>query len=550
MNLRTAYHLTKVLTYSQLRATSRIRGRLDFLRRPSAILLIDATVFVGASVVAQKLVSILTTAISTSTGSSLAVQAMVDLPVFLMFLVMLSGLLWELSYSFSFTSTDMINHLPITAAEYVLASSASLAFSYSIYVAVGLGGALGLALQFGLLNAWIITVLMSLVAVLIGAFGIEALRAFTNRVSSLLYKRSGRAVMILRLVVLIVVFVFFQLVFNPTIMLSLLGSIAGSVQGALYFPLVWPSLAVASFLQDNLPSASLYVFLTFLLCGFFFSACARLRQAYWMPMPVSVKLSTATYAPRAGFLSRLGLNPTESAIVRKDFRSLSRRREMARFLAIPILIVASLLIPSLMSTTSESPASSMGILFWFFPLIFGLTIFALFTSMISVGQEGAGVWNLYSSPLLPSEFVRAKVTANIILSLPIAMAFWLGITLLGHASFKSSLAILLVLTALVLVESFVGLALGAKYPDFSETIRSRFIRLTGMLTGMLLGVTIAGAILAPYGLYVLFKLQWLDNNMYFAVACFASLTLTALISAIAYRACVSSTKKLLAGLPV
>jgi hypothetical protein len=67
---------------------------------------------------------------------------------------------------------------------------------------------------------------------------------------------------------------------------------------------------------------------------------------------------------------------------------------------------------------------------------------------------------------------------------------------------------------------------------------------------MLLGVTIAGAILAPYGLYVLFKLQWLDNNMYFAVACFASLTLTALISAIAYRACVSSTKKLLAGLPV
>jgi hypothetical protein len=474
---------------------------------------------------------------------------MVDLPIFLMFLIMLSGLLWELSYSFSFTSTDMINHLPITAAEYVLASSASLAFSYSIYVAVGLGAALGLALQFGLIYAWIITVLMSLVAVLIGAFGLEALRAFTNRVSSLLYKRSGRAVMILRLVVLIAVFVFFQLVFNPTIMLSLLGSIAGSVQRASYFPLVWPSLAVASFIEDNLPSASLYAFLTFLLCGFFFLACARLRQVYWMPMPVSVRLSAATYAPRPGFLSRLGLNPAESAIIKKDFRSLSRRREMARFLAIPILIVASMLIPSLMST-SGSPASSSGVMFWFFPLTFGVTFFALFTSMISVGQEGSAVWNLYSSPLMPREFVRAKVTANIILSLPIAMAFWLGITLLGHASFRSSLAFLLVLTALMLAESFVGLALGVRYPDFGETIRSRFIRLTGMLTGMLLGMAVAGAILAPYGLYVLFKLQWLDNNMYFAVACFASLTLTALISAIAYRACVSSTKKLLAGLPV
>jgi hypothetical protein len=549
MNLKSAYQLTKVLTFSQLRATRSIRGRLDFLRRPSAIVLIDAGAFIVALLVAQRLASIFTATVLTSTGSSLAVQVMVDLPIFLMFLVMLSGLLWELSYSFNFTSTDMINHLPITAAEYVLGSSASLAFSYSIYVAVGLGAALGLALQFGLIYAWIITVLMSFVGVLIGAFGLEALRAFTNRASSLLYKRSGRAIMILRLVVLIIVFVFFQLIFNPTIMLSLLGSIAGNVQGAVYFPLVWPSLAVASFIEDNFLSASLYAFLTFLLCGFFFLACARLRQAYWMPVPVSVKLSTATYAPSAGFLSRLGLNPAESAIVRKDFRSLSRRREMARFLAIPILIVASLLIPSLVST-SQSPASSMGIMFWFFPLIFGVTIFALFTSMISVGQEGSAFWNLYSSPLLPGEFVRAKVTANIILSLPIAIAFWLGITLLGHTSFKSSLAILLVLAALILVESFVGLALGAKYPDFSETIRSRFIRLTGMLTGMLLGATVAGAILAPYGLYILLKLQWLDNNIYFAAACFASVTLTALISAVAYRACVSSTKKLLAGLPV
>jgi hypothetical protein len=378
MNLRAAYQLTKVLTFSQLRATRTIRGRLDFLRRPSAIVLIDTAAFIVACLVAQRLASIFIAPISTSTGSS---------------------------------------------------------------------------------------------------------------------------------------------------------------------------LAVASFIEDNLLSASLYAFLTFLLCGFFFLACVRLRQAYWMPMPVSVKLSTATYAPSAGFLSRLGLNPTESAIVKKDFRSLSRRREMARFLAIPILIVASLLIPSLVST-SQSPASSLGIMFWFFPLIFGVTFFALFTSMISVGQEGSAVWNLYSSPLLPRELVKAKATANIILSLPIAITFWLGITLLGHTSFKSSLAILLVLAALILVESFVGLALGAKYPDFSETIRSRFIRLTGMLTGMLLGMAVAGAILVPYGLYVLFKFQWLDSNIYFAAACFASLTLTALISAVAYRACISSTKKLLAGLPV
>jgi hypothetical protein len=235
--------------------------------------------------------------------------------------------------------------------------------------------------------------------------------------------------------------------------------------------------------------------------------------------------------------------------VRKDFRSLSRRREMARFLAIPIVIVASMLIPSLIST-SRRPASSLGVLSWVLPLILGVTYFALFTSMISVGQEGSAVWNLYSSPLSPKEFVRAKVTANVVLSLPVAITFWLGMTLLGHVSFKSSLAILLILIALILAESLVGFTLGVKYPDFSETIRSRFIRLTGMLTGMLLGMAIAGIVLAPYGIYVLFKLQWLDNNTYFAVACFASLTLTSLILTIAYRASLSSSKKLLASLLV
>jgi hypothetical protein len=170
--------------------------------------------------------------------------------------------------------------------------------------------------------------------------------------------------------------------------------------------------------------------------------------------------------------------------------------------------------------------------------------------MISIGQEGSAVWNLYSSPILPREFVRAKASVIIILSLPIAIAFWFGATLLGHASFRSSLAFLLALIALVLVESFLGLALGVRFPDFGETIRSRFIRLPGMLAGMLLGVAVAGVILAPYGLYVFFKFQWLDRDIYFGVVSFASLVLTALLSAIAYRVCVSSSRKLFAGLPV
>jgi len=90
-----------------------------------------------------------------------------------------------MSYSSGFMSTDMINYLPISASEYVLASSLSLVYAYSPFLALGLGGALGIVLKFGLFGAWIMTAAMSLFAMFIGALGLEVLKAFTNRASSL-----------------------------------------------------------------------------------------------------------------------------------------------------------------------------------------------------------------------------------------------------------------------------------------------------------------------------------------------------------------------------
>jgi hypothetical protein len=543
MNPKTVYRLALVLTISQLRAT-RSGSRLDFLRRPSAILLMDAVAFVGAFLFTQRFASIIT-----SQSPSSVFQLIANLPMFLIFLVMLSGLLWELSYSSSFTSTDMINYLPVSAGEYVLASSASIVFSYSVFLAVGLGIALALALLSGLVDVWAAVAVMSLVAMLIGAFGVEALRALTNRASSLLYKRSGKPVLILRMLILIVALASFQIVFNPRLMLFVLEGVTGGVKAAWYFPLVWPSLAVLSFLEADLTSAFFYAILTLAFATTLFLVSSRLRQIYWMPMPVSVRLSAMAYAPRVGLLNMLGLNPTEAAIVRKDFKSLTRRREMARILAVPVVIVVSMVIPSLM-TADERPFLFSNVMFWAFPLLLGVLLFVLMNSMTSVGQEGHAVWNLYSSPISPKEFVKAKVSVNLTLSWPIALVFWLGITLLGHPSLRSSIAFLLVSTALIPVESLLGLIVGVRFPDFSETVRSRFVRLPSMLIGMLMGMFSAGVILAPYALYMFLKLPLMNTDMYFLFASFGSLTSMALISAIGYRMCLSQTKKFFTELPI
>ncbi len=543
MNLKTVHSLALVLIVSQLRATRRTSNRLGALRRPSAVLLIDGLAFLGAYMLTQRLTPIVTN------GSHLAVQVNVDLPMFLIFVVMLSGLLWEISYSFAFTSTDMVNYLPISAAEYVLASSVSTVFSYSIFLAGGLGVALSLAQQFGLLRLWFVTAAMSLVAVFIGAFGVEMMRSFTNRASSLFYRRSGRPVLILRTIVLIAAIVSFQLAFNPRFVIIILGGVTAGAQAAWYFPLVWPSLTVVQLLGAKWVSSSLYAVLSLALTSSFYLAATKLRQIYWMTTPVSVRLPAGAYTSKTGLLRRLGLDDAESAIVRKDFRSLTRRREMARFLALPVLIVISMLIPSLMSTEEQPPLFS-NVISWAFPLMLGIISFALLNSMISIGQEGHSIWSLYAAPISPRELVRAKVGANLILTLPVAGAFWLGVTLLGHQSLKTSTAFLLILIATSLVESLVGVMVGLRFPDFNETIRSRFIRIPGMLLGMLIGAIAEGILLVPYGFYLFLEVTSMNRDAYFILASLVTVGLATLTSNIAYRYCLSRAKRLLQEIPV
>ncbi len=532
MNLRTVYRLAKVFTFSQVRATGK-SSVFDFLRKTSVILLIDIVAFIIALVFSRALSIVLT-------DPSLAVQVMVNLPMFLLFMLMLSGLMLEMSYSSGFMSTDMVNYLPISASEYVLASSLSLVYAYSPFLALGLGGALGIVLKFGLFGAWIMTAAMSLFAMFIGALGLEVLKAFTNRASSLLYKRSGKTVLFLRMIVLIASFVFMQLLFNPQVMFFILGKVTGAATAASYIPLFWPSLAITGFTDANLMRASLYAFLTIAFSGVLLLVSVRLRQVYWVPVPVSVKLSTGTYAPKPGILGRLGLNPAESAVIRKDFKSLTRRREMANYLAIPVVMMATMVIPSLFSKNGFS--LSRDAMFLAFPLAFGAMLFAYMNSSVSVGQEGPAFWNIQSSPLSPGEFVRAKVGSNLIISLPLALVFWIGIVLLGHPALRTTIAFLVILVALILTESFIGLTVGIMFPDFTETVRNRFISISGALLGMFLAALAAGVLLAPFGIYFFIKT---GNVLHFILVSVITLALTALISTVSYRICIYKAGELI-----
>ena len=65
------------------------------------------------------------------------------------------------------------------------------------------------------------------------------------------------------------------------------------------------------------------------IAGLFFLAVAlNKRFGLYEPPAITVSRGVGVYAPKTGFLGRIGFSAVEAALVRKDFRAYTRRREL------------------------------------------------------------------------------------------------------------------------------------------------------------------------------------------------------------------------------
>lgn len=495
MKIRTVYELAVVLTRSQIRGTQRSKTLARIFGEPRIILLVD---FVLLVVLGLGGYSLLSTGPSFLRKAVIGIEAgaLAGVPVAIAFSVILFGVLYEISQPIQSLSTDLVNWLPISPAEYVAGSTLSESYIYSFMLSLLLGLLLGPALVFGMAQVWLAAALMATVALAIGACVVEVLDAITNRISSSFYKKSGRSAMFFRLALTIILLVFVQLLFSGQIIVYLLQSVIQTVRIAWFVPVVWPSLAVLGASQGNA-----FTFLTFATLSSIFAAglfwvATNFRARFWVPVPVSVRLSTKTYHPRGGSIRLPWLGIPEMAVLRKDLRSLTRRREMARFLAIPFVLALSMGL-SFLPLGSRSTPDAPGLLAVIPVYILPISIFVGILAMTSIGQEGYAVWNLYAAPMKPSLLLRAKMLYAALLGIgfsvgmlvllsfilpPVATYFWI-IFALG--------------IAVVMEESAIGIYFGARFPDFREMVRSRYVGVWGSLFGMLVGIIAAALTAIP-----------------------------------------------------
>jgi hypothetical protein len=491
-----AFKLSIVLTKSQLRGYQRRRFIARLFGDPRIILVADAAMLTVPALLGYVLLSGVLPIEVENAVREIEAQALSGTPTLLAFSVILFGILSEISQPMQSMSTDLVNWLPISPGEYVAASTISLSYTYSFMLSLLLGVSLGPAALFNMVPVWGVTAVMSVLSLFTGASVVELLRALTNRISSSFYRKSGRSGIFVRLVLTIIVLVFFQLLFSGRIIVYVLQGTMQTIRAAWFVPVIWPSLAVISGSEGDVLTSTTFGILTF---GFFvllFLVAVRFRALYWVPVPVSIRLTNQKYRPIAGARAFPGFGVAESAIFRKDIRSLTRRREMARLLAIPFVLAISLgvsLFP--ISGTSVSEGGGFYVLV---PVhVMPVAIFCSIMSMTSIGQEGNAVWNLYVAPITPRQLLKVKLVTPVLFGLAFSVAMLLFLELFLKIALANFFVLLGLSVPVVLAESAIGLYFAAKFADFRDVIRTRFVTVWGSLFGTFISLLLAAVTASP-----------------------------------------------------
>jgi hypothetical protein len=341
--------------------------------------------------------------------------------------------------------------------------------------------------------------LLSALSLLLGAFIVEFLRAIMNRVSSTVYKKRGRLAMAIRLIALILLFSIVQMAFQPYVLYWALGEIVGGIELAWVVPFVWPSTAIISLAAYDWLKTTLFVSLSTLFALAAYETASQLRRKYWSPVPISISLdASGEYLPRGSTGTGFGFNPIASALAMKEFRALLRRRELSRFIAIPIVLAISFLVPTL---TSPSDMSGRGP--GFFLAAFIPFLIPLMFSSISIGHEGNSVMNLLSLPIKPTDLIKGKLAPTWLIASLSTIGIITVMEILAPIGLSNVLATLAVSAMAIVINSFIGLGIGARWPDYTVGSRSRYITLKGFIIGTILSGFATLAVYAPVGLHIM-----------------------------------------------
>jgi len=391
--------------------------------------------------------------------------------------------------------------LPITWEEHTLASTVAnlLGFSLASIILIGSGMAVA-SIFLEVVPCAVFTILTLLASAFLASITTEIFRILQVRLIGAVYKSSGRAAVWVRFLGSLVFLIAFYVVWFA--LTSGAGSIAliemvASAQGAVWFiPYVWLGVALAAFLGGLLAQTIIFSLASLLFILVLFYVAVRLNARFGLYEPPAVTVSRGVYVPKVGLLGKLGFSSLESAVIRKDFKAFTRRRELTYIFIMPLVFILMPLMQYLGALGRPVAPEVSPFLFAWILLAPGV-IMAVMLGLMIIGEEGGSVWLFFSSPITARSLVKCKYAFVTIFSCMVTLVCGVIGILVAHPSPQLVIPLLIESVLLILALGAVSLGAGIRGADFVEVPRPKMFRPLTAFANMLLCLVLTLAILSP-----------------------------------------------------
>src|SRR5207245_11605690 len=169
---------------------------------------------------------------------------------------------------------------------------------------------------------------------------------------------------------LIAVRVVTQLLFSGVFLNHIISSHVGNAAAARFVPVFRPTLAITKLLQSDFLGSAGFLGLSIALFLLLSYIALSLRAKYWAVTPGAIHFAGAGSVSGPSWLGYLGLGSPSIAMLRREIRSATRRKEVIRLMAIPIIMHIMISFPAIFSSDPSLSSDTAPIipLFIFFSL--------------------------------------------------------------------------------------------------------------------------------------------------------------------------------------
>jgi hypothetical protein len=404
------------------------------------------------------------------------------------------------------TSSQVPYWLPVTWQEHTMASILASLMGFPLASVVFITSVITVFSVFiGQILAAVLTSLAVFAAAFMASAATEILRILQVRFIGAVYKSSGRAAVWVRFAGSLLFFILFYIGYFYVTSggaLTVIQTIALAQTAAWFIPFVWLGIALYSFtISGLLLQGFMFTGLSILFIAGLFFLATLLNRRFGLYEPPAITVSRGVYAPKTGFLGKLGFSTVEAALLRKDLRAFTRRRELMTIFIVPIVII---LVPLMQSLgQSEAMPTQASTLLLAVTFLFPASVMAMSLGSFMIGEEGQAVWRIYASPISAKSLVKSKYFFIIFFSLVVLAVTGILGFVIYHPTLTATIVASCAAALLVFALGAIALSNGIRGADFTETPRPRMIRQSASLLNLIACALGGMAILAPFFPYVL-----------------------------------------------